>query len=90
MKAKTIAALVLTASTLLGAVSAEAGNKGGQHNQNYNNHYNKHRYYRPHFGFYVGGYDPVEECHYLKRKARHTGSHYWWRKYSHCVDRYSY
>jgi len=88
MNAKTVAALVLTASTLLGAVSAEAGNKGEHHNQSHKHFKHKDKHYRPHFGVYVGEYGYARECRYLERKAYYTGSPYWWRKYKRCVVNY--
>ncbi len=88
MNAKTVAALVLTASTLLGAVSAQAGGNGGNHNQSYNHHNFKHKHYRPHFRFHVGEYGRARDCRYFERKAYYTDSPYWWRKYKSCVIRY--
>ncbi len=49
-----------------------------------------HRGFRPHFGFYaaaplVYGYSYYNSggghCAWLHRKARHTGSSYWWHRY---------
>jgi hypothetical protein len=38
----------------------------------------------PYYGAYSGyGYD--SPCRWLKRKAIHTGSSYWWRRYQYCV-----
>ena len=38
------------------------------------------------YGYYNSYYG--SSCHWLKRKARRTGSRYWWRRYYRCVDRY--
>lgn len=50
------------------------------------------RGFRPHFGFYAAplvlgysyynsGYFDGGRCAWLYRKARYTGSHYWWHRY---------
>ncbi len=48
----------------------------------------KHRRHR-HWG---GGHFEFrpQGCGYFYRKARRTGSPYWWKKYDRCVDRYEY
>ncbi len=40
-----------------------------------------------HGGYYGGGYRH-RPCGWVKRKARRTGSPYWWRRYHRCMDRY--
>jgi hypothetical protein len=35
------------------------------------------------FGFH-GGYGYYDECRWLKRRAIHTGSSYWWSRYHAC------
>ena len=99
MTVKTIAAIAFAASTLLISASAEAGNRhgdnyggnrGGYH-ERHHNHYRwdrHHHYATPYFGFYVSDFEPYQACRYLEKKARHTGSHYWWRKYKRCIIRY--
>jgi hypothetical protein len=34
-------------------------------------------------GLYAGGYD-YDDCRWLKRRAIHTGSSYWWSRYHAC------
>lgn len=64
-------------------------NRGRAHR---NRHHNKHRKFGGHFyvqhDFY--GHNPYRSCRSLKRKARHTGSRFWWRKYRNCMERYYY
>jgi hypothetical protein len=39
------------------------------------------------FDIYVGpGYGYVSECDWLRRRARATGSSYWWRRYRACLN----
>lgn len=55
-------------------------------------HRHKHRH-GWHGGHGWGGHivigTPHRGCYYLKKKARYTGSHYWWKQYRKCV-RYGY
>jgi hypothetical protein len=49
----------------------------------------RHRHGRPgvDFDIYVGpGYGYVSECDWLRRRARATGSSYWWRRYRACIN----
>jgi len=90
MTAKTIAAIAIAAGTLLTAASAEAGTGG---NKMYYNGYGHggyfHHYDRPYFGIWVGEYEGYgHQCAYYKKKARYTGSHFWWKKYKRCIVRY--
>ncbi len=40
----------------------------------------------PYYGAYSGnGYGYNSSCRWLKRKAIHTGSSYWWRRYEYCI-----
>jgi hypothetical protein len=34
------------------------------------------------YGSYYGGYD---SCRWMKRRAIHTGSSYWWKRYHYCI-----
>jgi len=39
------------------------------------------------FDIFVGpGYGYVSECDWLRRRARATGSSYWWRRYRACLN----
>ena len=80
MTIKILTAVTVAASVLAGASVAEAGNK--RHGYGHGNHHNNH---------YWGGYyeyEPTYNCRYFFRKARHTGSRYWWKKYNRCISRY--
>lgn len=49
----------------------------------------KHWHHGHGVGIYIGtgfghGYGYGRSCRWLKRKAIHTGSKYWWRQYRHC------
>ena len=49
----------------------------------------KHRHYGRYFRYYpgifaYGAYSYYDECDWLWRKARITGSPYWWRRYEEC------
>jgi hypothetical protein len=44
-------------------------------------------YYGAYYGGYYG-YGP--DCYWLKRKARRTGSRYWWNRYYECLYDYGY
>lgn len=50
---------------------------------------NKHRRHNRHWGHGHFEFRP-HGCGYFYRKARRTGSRYWWRKYDRCVDRYEH
>ena len=40
----------------------------------------------PYYGAYSGyGYSYGSPCRWLKRKAIHTGSPYWWNRYHYCI-----
>lgn len=49
----------------------------------------KHRKHNRHWGHGHFEFKP-HGCGYYYRKARRTGSRYWWKKYDRCVDRYEY
>jgi len=36
--------------------------------------------------YYSGYYGYAPSCRWMKRKAMHTGSHYWWRRYRECIN----
>ncbi len=103
MTTKIVTAIVLAASVLVVSSAAEAGQRrhGGHKVERHNKHFNKHnrhnrhdrwnkhrRHHNGHFGIYFGYEDPYELCAYYKRKAYHTGSRYWWKKYKRCIRRY--
>lgn len=79
-----IATLAMTSAMTAGASTAEAGSKFSLHIgiPGYGQvHYGGHGYgwghYRPRCGWYL-------------RKARRTGSRYWWNKYYRCKSRWYY
>jgi hypothetical protein len=40
----------------------------------------------PYYSGYSGyGYGYNSSCRWLKRKAIHTGSPYWWKRYQYCI-----
>jgi len=40
----------------------------------------------PYYGAYSNyGYGYDSPCRWLKRRAIHTGSPYWWKRYQHCI-----
>ncbi|MEO1265245.1 MAG: hypothetical protein AAFV26_06045 [Pseudomonadota bacterium] len=41
-------------------------------------------YHGPHYG----RWRPYRPCRWLRRKARRTGSPYWWRRYRRCMWRH--
>ena len=46
-------------------------------------------HYRGHYRHYHHGrYNYGSRCRWLKRKARRTGSSYWWRRYNYCMWSY--
>lgn len=63
-------------------------------------HHHHHRHHRRHRFYFSYGYYPSYyyvprvyrryrgRCHWLKHKARRTGSHYWWRRYRKCRRRH--
>ena len=58
--------------------------------------YHRRIYYRPRIRYYRHyRYRPIyyvryrrRGCYWLKRRARITGSHYWWRRYKYCRRHY--
>ncbi len=42
--------------------------------------------FKKHFKHVEGGYG--KKCHFLKKKAKRTGRHFWWAKYKRCLHRY--
>jgi hypothetical protein len=46
------------------------------------------RYWRFRRYRYAFGYPRYAPCRWLLRRARITGSRYWWRRYRHCVRRF--
>jgi hypothetical protein len=67
---------------------------GGHHRRHHRRHgFRRHffvgvpLYYGAYYGGYYG-YSP--DCYWLKRKARRTGSRYWWHRYRECLYDYGY
>lgn len=58
---------------------------GGVRHQRFygGHHFRRHHFYGPRF-YIAPVYSRHSSCHWLKRKALYTGSHYWWRRYQHC------
>ena len=54
-----------------------------RHGRNRHNRHHRH-FGHGHFEFQAQG------CGYFYRKARRTGSRYWWNKYERCADRHEY
>jgi hypothetical protein len=58
----------------------------------FRHHYHRHHHYRPYFytryAFPVYSYAYTSSygdgCYWLKRRAIHTGSAYWWHRYRDC------
>jgi hypothetical protein len=63
---------------------AGKGHKGDHHKHH---RYGKHYRYYPGI-FTYGAYSYYDECDWLRRKARVTGSPYWWQRYQECVYYY--
>ena len=74
----------------IGALATPAA-AGGKHHHKH--HHHKH-FSHKHFGY--GFYAPhvvigtswgyTDGCRYMLRKAKRTGSSYWWKKYNRCID----
>ncbi|MCB1493818.1 MAG: hypothetical protein KDJ77_18780 [Rhodobiaceae bacterium] len=91
-----LAATAMAVTVVAGSAGAEAG----QMNQGFNgtdaqvitighkHHWKKH--HKWHNGGYIVISDPYRSCHFLKKKARYTGSRYWWNQYRLCVNGYYY
>ena len=48
-----------------------------------------HRYYyrEPSYRYYSSyRRDSGDDCRWLKRRAKHTDSRYWWKRYHECKD----
>lgn len=47
-----------------------------------------HRYYyrEPSYRYYSDYRHDSGDCGWLKRRAKHTDSRYWWKRYHDCVD----
>ena len=62
---------------------------GGSYRRHHRRHYRNFYVGVPYlYGVYGYGYGP--DCYWLKRKARRTGSRYWWRRYHECRYGYDY
>jgi hypothetical protein len=68
---------------------------GGFHRR----HHHRHKFHGFRRHFYVGvplyygayyGYGYGPNCYWLKKKARRTGSPYWWDRYYDCREGYGY
>jgi hypothetical protein len=51
-------------------------------------HHRHHRVFA--FAPYYYDYGYGDGCYWLKRRAIHTGSRYWWNRYYGCVNGYGY
>ncbi len=51
-------------------------------------HHRHHRFFA--FAPYAYDYGYGEGCYWLKSRALHTGSGYWWNRYYNCVNGYGY
>lgn len=78
---KTITALGIVASVMATVSVAEAG---GKHKGRYfgNKHIHGHVWHD------YRGYRPAHNCRYYWKKARYTGSPYWYNRYHRCVGHY--
>ena len=62
----------------------------GRQRKHRSNRHNRHAGGNFHFGSdYYDGH-VYRSCRFLKRKARYSGSRYWWNKYRNCMDRRYY
>ena len=81
MSRKIITAFALAASVLATASVAEAGgkHKGGRHiGKHFHGHiWHDYNHYRPYRG-----------CNRFLKKAKYTGSQYWFNKYRRCIGYY--
>lgn len=53
-------------------------------------HFKFHRHFKYGYGYTPYYYTPKYygyDCHYWLKKAKWTGSHYFWRKYKRCINR---
>lgn len=91
MKIKIITLAAVAVSILAGATVAEAGGKRKGFHKPHKGHYGhnqRHGYHNRHNwhgGYY---YTSGNGCNYVFRKARRTGSPYWWNEYERCISRY--
>ena len=96
-------ALMLTSAVYQPAEAKHGGHSGGSsratsHSYRVGAPYVKHAHVfkhkhvlRHHKRIVVAGYDDygyASDCYWLKRKALHTGSGYWWNRYYACVEAY--
>jgi len=60
--------------------TAEAGKRHG-----WKGGHGKHFHHKRHWdhGYYYGYYEG-RGCYFYKKKARHTGKRFWWKKYKAC------
>ena len=62
----------------------------GPHHMAFHHHFRHHRrfVFVGAYPYYDSYYD--DDCTWLRHRARHTGSPYWWRRYYACRDGYDY
>lgn len=88
MTLKILTAVALATTVFAVSTAAEAGKRhGGGIKKHRNFHHGGHIRFHDHWDGGYGYYEPAN-CHYFFRKARHTGSRYWWKKYRICISRY--
>lgn len=81
MTLKLITALTVAASVLASVSIAEAGGKHkGRHGGG--------KHFHGHVWHDYNDYRPYHNCRYYLKKARYTGSHYWFKKYRRCIGYY--
>jgi hypothetical protein len=67
---------------------------GGSHHHGGGHHHRGFRFYPRFYGYvpyyYSDYYDSYydDQCAWLRRKARYTGSRYWWNRYRDCRESY--
>lgn len=81
-----VTALTLAATVMAGATVAEAG---GKHKGRYYGGKHIHGHVWVDHGYRYGyGYRHGPNCRYFLKKAKRTGSHYWFNRYRNCISIY--
>ncbi|MGI9412601.1 MAG: hypothetical protein ACR2PM_02970 [Hyphomicrobiales bacterium] len=57
--------------------AAEAGKRHGWHGGHGKHHFHHRKHWRH-------GWHHRDGCWFFKKKARHTGKRFWWKKYKEC------
>ncbi|MEM7301316.1 MAG: hypothetical protein AAF468_09560 [Pseudomonadota bacterium] len=86
MKTLKLTSFALAAAMMIGAagsIATPSNAEAGRLTIHFGGHGHYHGHvYRPHYG------SPYRACRWLKRKARYTGSRYWWKRYRRCIRAY--